>query len=295
MRRVLLPSVLAIVLMAVSAHLIARQGGVKPFTDGDWPRFAGDFAGTKYSKLTQINTTNVSRLAPAWSFEGVGTQQTPIVVSGVLYATTPTGAVALDADTGMLIWRYGTAPAPGGGRGGRGRGGAGPGAPGGGRGQVPVNADAPQDGEPAPAARGAGPAAGAGAGGGRGPAPPTAAGPGGAPSSRGLAYWPGDGTIAARILMTVGQRLVALKAASGELDTTFGNGGFIEMGVAWGGVPLVYKNIVVVGSNNGEVTQGPSPGDTKAFDARTGAKLWTFASVAQPGDPNHAKSWLDEG
>ncbi len=67
------------------------------------------------------------------------------------------------------------------------------------------------------------------------------------------------------------------------------------MGVAWGGVPLVYKNIVVVGSNNGEVTQGPSPGDTKAFDARTGAKLWNFASVAQPGDPNHAKSWLDEG
>jgi glucose dehydrogenase len=95
--------------------------------------------------------------------------------------------------------------------------------------------------------------------------------------------------------MTVGQRLVAVKASSGELDTTFGNGGFIDMGVAWGGVPLVYKNIVVVGSNNGEVTQGQSPGDTKAFDARTGAKLWNFASVAQPGDPNHAKSWLDEG
>jgi len=94
--------------------------------------------------------------------------------------------------------------------------------------------------------------------------------------------------------MTVGRRLVALKAASGDLDTTFGTGGSIDMGVAWGGVPLVYKNIVVVGSNNGEVTQGPSPGDTKAFDARTGAKLWNFASVAQPGDPNHS-SWLDEG
>ena len=52
---------------------------------------------------------------------------------------------------------------------------------------------------------------------------------------------------------------------------------------------------LIVGSNNGEVTQGPSPGDTKAFDARTGAKLWNFASVAQPGDPNHAKSWLNDG
>ena len=278
MRRALLPVGLAIVLMAVSAHLIARQNtGVKPFTDGDWPRFAGDFAGTKYSKLTQINTTNVSRLATAWTFPGVGTQQTPIVISGVMYASTPGGVVALDADTGSVIWRYGAAPAPGGGRGGGGRGG---------RGAVPAG-DAPQDGEPAAgAARG---------GGGRGEVLPSATGPGGAPSSRGLAYWPGDGTIAPRILMTVGRRLVALKAANGELDTAFGAGGSIDMGVTWGGVPLVYKNIVIVGANNGEVTQGPSPGDTKAFDARTGAKLWNFASVAQPGDPNHAKSWLDEG
>ena len=61
-----------------------------------------------------------------------------------------------------------------------------------------------------------------------------------------------------------------------------------------GGVPLVFKHIVIVGSNNGEVTQGPSPGDTKAFDARTGKQLWTFKSVAQPGDKNHS-TWLDEG
>jgi quinoprotein glucose dehydrogenase len=94
--------------------------------------------------------------------------------------------------------------------------------------------------------------------------------------------------------MTVGRRLVALNANNGELDTKFGSGGFIDMGVNWGGVPLVYKHIVIVGAANGEVTQGPSPGDTKAFDARTGDKLWNFVSVAQPGDPNHA-SWLDDG
>ena len=320
MRRALLPIILIAALMAVGAHLLAGQNGVKPFTDTDWPRFAGDLAGTKYSKLTQINTTNVSRLASAWTFAGIGTQQTPIVIDGVMYASTPGGVVALDADTGTLIWRYGAAPAPGGGgrggRGGRGAPGAGPGG-GGGRGPAPAdNADAPQDGEPAsapvvqpavqpggpPAGRGAGPAGAApagappaGGGGGRGGALPTAAGPGGAPSSRGVAYWPGDGTIAPRIMMTVGRRLVALKAASGELDEAFGTGGSIDMGVAWGGVPLIFKNIVVVGSNNGEVTQGPSPGDTKAFDARTGAKLWNFASVVQPGDPNHAKSWLNDG
>ena len=89
MRRTFLPVGIAIVVIVVGTHLAARQGGVKPFTDADWPRFAGDLAGTKYSKLTQINTTNVSRLAAAWTFAGVGTQQTPIVVAGVMYASTP--------------------------------------------------------------------------------------------------------------------------------------------------------------------------------------------------------------
>lgn len=288
------------VLGALCVHLAAQQPGtVRAFTDADWPRYAGDLAGTKYSKLTQINTKNVSTLVQAWTFQGVGTQQTPLVVDGVLYATTPGGAVALEADSGKLIWRYGATPAPGGGgRGGRG-GAPGAGRGGAGRGAPPPEGDAQEGaarGEPVPAARGGGAApGGARAGGaGRGGAAPTAEGPGGAPSSRGLAYWPGDGTIRPRLLMTVGRRLVALNAAAGTLDSLFGTGGFIDMGVNWGGVPLVFKNIVIVGANNGEVTQGSSPGDTKAFDARTGARLWNFASVAQPGDPNH-RTWLDEG
>lgn len=274
------------ILGVLCVHLTAqRPATVRAFTDADWPRYAGDLAGTKYSKLTQINTKNVSTLVQAWTFHGVGTQQTPIVVNGVLYATTPGGAVALEADNGKLIWRYGPEPAAGAGRGGRGGGRGGPPPPPAGQGGRggPAEADAAQDG----AAQGA-------AGRGRGGAVPTAEGPGGAPSSRGLAYWPGDGTIQPRLLMTVGRRLVALNAAAGTLDTSFGAGGFIDMGVTWGGVPLVFKNIVIVGANNGEVTQGPSPGDTKAFDARTGARLWSFASVAQPGDPNH-RTWLDEG
>jgi quinoprotein glucose dehydrogenase len=270
---------------AACVQLVAQQKiAVRAFTDADWPRYAGDLSGTKYSKLTQINTKNVSTLVQAWTFQGVGTQQTPIVVDGVLYATTPGGAVALDADSGKLIWRYGAVPAPGGGGGGRGgRGAPGAGRSGAGRGGAAAEGDAAQDG-----------AAQGGGGRGRGGAVPTADGPGGAPSSRGLAYWPGDGTIQPRVLMTVGRRLVALDATTGTLDISFGTGGFIDMGVNWGGVPLVFKNIVIVGANNGEVTQGTSPGDTKAFDARTGAKLWNFASVAQPGDPNH-RTWLDEG
>ena len=58
---------------ALCAHLAAqRPATVRAFTDADWPRYAGDLAGTKYSKLTQINTKNVSTLVQAWTFQGVG-------------------------------------------------------------------------------------------------------------------------------------------------------------------------------------------------------------------------------
>src|SRR5688572_24684799 len=75
-----------------------RSATQRAFTDADWPRYTGDLAGTRYSKLKQINTTNVAKLATAWTFAGVGAQQTPIVVDSVLYASTPTGVVALQAD-----------------------------------------------------------------------------------------------------------------------------------------------------------------------------------------------------
>ena len=66
----------------------------------------------------------MSKLTSAWTFAGVGAQQTAIAVNGILYASTSTGVLALDGDTGKEIWRYGAVPAPGGGgrgaRGGRG-------------------------------------------------------------------------------------------------------------------------------------------------------------------------------
>src|SRR4029434_11045802 len=127
----------------------------------------------------------------------------------------------------------------------------------------------------------AAPAAG-GRGGGAG------GGAGGAPSSRGVAYWPGDATHPPRILVMVGQRLLALNATNGQPDTTFGQAGFVDTGVAWNGVPLFFQNIFVLGVYMAEVSVGDTPGDTRAFDARTGDRLWSFTSVAQPGDPNHA-------
>jgi glucose dehydrogenase len=119
---------------------------------------------------------------------------------------------------------------------------------------------------------------------------------GAAPSRRGVAYWPGDGINPPRIVFAAGRRLIALNANSGKIDPGFGKEGEVDMVVPYNSVPLVYRNVLVVGANT---PAGPSgaPGNARAFDARTGAKLWEFNSVAQPGDVGHdtweGDSWKD--
>jgi quinoprotein glucose dehydrogenase len=78
-----------------------------------WSVFGGGPDNIHYSSLDQINRDNVHSLEVAWTFDS-GDQHAksemecnPIVVDGVLYATTPNGdVVALDAATGGLRWRY---------------------------------------------------------------------------------------------------------------------------------------------------------------------------------------------
>ncbi|HKC39682.1 MAG TPA: PQQ-binding-like beta-propeller repeat protein, partial [Gemmatimonadales bacterium] len=98
----------AVVLVALGC---ATSG---PATD-DWRVAGGDPGNSRYSALDQINRGNVAQLQLAWTYHsgdlapnGHGEiQATPIVVEGVLYATTPALAViALQADKGRLIWRF---------------------------------------------------------------------------------------------------------------------------------------------------------------------------------------------
>src|SRR5260221_8789362 len=71
----------------------------------------------------------------------------------------------------------------------------------------------------------------------------------GAPSRRGVAYWPGDGSRPARILFTTGRRLAALNATSGAVDQGFGQRGEVDLVLPYNSVPLVYKNIIIVEGN----------------------------------------------
>lgn len=76
----------------------------------NWLAYRGNYAGWGYSPLEKVNAKNVSKLQLAWSFNtGVaeGHQSPPIVNDRYMFITTPQNQViALDAKTGMELWRY---------------------------------------------------------------------------------------------------------------------------------------------------------------------------------------------
>jgi glucose dehydrogenase len=221
---------------------------------GDWPLYSRDLKSDKFSPLTQINTANVARLTQAWTFR----------------PPAPPSAPPPAPDTAK-------ASAKGKGKGKGGGGGisveitpivvngvmylpAGPRV-------VALKADSGKEiwTYNAP----------------------------GAVANRAVGYWSGDATNPARILFTTGTKMMALNANTGKVDPGFGKEGTVDVEIGWGGAPYVYKNLVILGNNNGESIEGP-PGDTKVYDARNGSKLWDFHTIAQPGDPGH-ETWLNDG
>ena len=88
----------------------------------DWPLHNLDLAGSRFSTLDQINTSNVKTLTPRWLFQhgvidGVSNQTTPIIVDEVMYVTDSRGSVyAVNAVDGHLLWTYDVTNLLGGGR-----------------------------------------------------------------------------------------------------------------------------------------------------------------------------------
>jgi len=86
-------------------HKAARAASV------DWPLWGNDSNNTRYSSLSQINSSNVSQLGVAWTQSEGAKQSTfetvPLVINGVMYYTTNSNQVrAVDAATGKLRWQY---------------------------------------------------------------------------------------------------------------------------------------------------------------------------------------------
>ena len=271
-RFIFVPFVLVVVTIVVSAQSTQRAPAAGAPAPGDWPLYSRTMSGTRYSPLNEINTNNVAKLAPAWSVR----------------LTQPAGRRGGGPPSAAE-----TAP-------GRGAGAAGNPAAGqarGGNDEADATGSNPQ-------------------------ATPIVVGGvmylpargnqvlaieahtgkeiwrylmplGMATTARGVAYWPGDGGLAPRILLTARARLVALDASTGAPATGFGRNGVVDIGVPWNGVPTIYRNIAILGATTGEVALGV-PGDTRAFDIRTGKHLWDFHTVPLPGEPGH-DTWLDHG
>lgn len=96
-------------------QLTITEAGLREQIPGqtDWQAVGHDPGAMRYSPLTQINTHNVVKLAPAWKFDtgerGRPFEATPIVVNNTMYLMTPSQRiVALEPETGREIWNFDT-------------------------------------------------------------------------------------------------------------------------------------------------------------------------------------------
>lgn len=130
---------------------------------------------------------------------------------------------------------------------------------------------------------------------------------------RGLAYWsdpspsPGVSGSKERLLLGTGDAyLISVDAKTGKLDTTFGDGGRVDLmgslanavratNYSVSAAPIVCRDVVVVGAS---IHDGPTHkewprGDVSGFDVRTGKRLWTIHSIPQKGEFGN-ETWGDD-
>jgi alcohol dehydrogenase (cytochrome c) len=139
MKKLVLTSSLCLWPAVIAAQGLNPADILKPLNE-DWPTYSGDYSGKRYSKLTQINQSNVKNLTLAWTSRmtagpgggggGRGAAAVPTIiggegtddaagggggtnirasileVGGILYLATPDNAWAVDARDGHILWHY---------------------------------------------------------------------------------------------------------------------------------------------------------------------------------------------
>jgi quinoprotein glucose dehydrogenase len=223
---------------------------------GDWAFYSADNSATKYSAADQINPSNVSSLRVAW--------RRPQVDPAILAANA--GLRISNRFTASPIMVNGVLYAP--------------------DGLGLVEAMDPATGrtlwtQP--------------------PLTPGTDGLLGGGAHWGVAYWRQGSD--ERIYTTRAQYLFALNAKTGQPIASFGDGGKVDLNVGlgplmkafrWSGVPLIARDVVVIGSSmleqdSARNMEGP-PGDVRAYDIHTGKLRWTFHVVPHTGEPG-AETW----
>ncbi len=99
-----------ILAVALSAAAVNLAGQAPAYSSAEWGAPGGDWASTRYSTLTRINTTNIGQLGGAWVVELPDRQvsKAPLMVKdGRMFVPTSQGTIlALDPGTGQTIWTY---------------------------------------------------------------------------------------------------------------------------------------------------------------------------------------------
>jgi quinoprotein glucose dehydrogenase len=238
-----------------------------PVPDAGWPAYGGDAGGTRYSPLNQMTQTNVDQLQVAWVFRtgdlGQGTKDwtrsafeaTPILYDNTLYLTTSsTNVIAVDAASGTLRWRH--------------------------------DSNSRKDLHYSDGV------------------------------SRGVSLWideatPPNAVCHARIFApTLDARLLALDAATGKLCADFGEHGAVNLlkdirsqydeGDGWRNYlvtspPAILDGKVIVGSSIGDNRAVVEElGTVRAFDARTGALVWSWDPIPRDAGNPVYREWTPE-
>jgi len=235
---------------------VAAQQGAD---DGEWRHWAGDAGATRYAALDQIDASNVADVEIAWRWKTLNFGPSP----ELYYRVTPLYADGtLYATAGNRRAAVAIDPASG-------------------ETLWSYRLDEGERGRNAPRRN----------------------------SGRGVGYW-SDGVEKRVILLTPGYHMVSLDAETGVPDPAFGDDGIVDLKLDLGreidlvnsrigssSPPVVVGDVIVVGAalpqGNRPPTKEMPPAHVRGYDARTGDLLWTFHTIAQPGEPGHA-TWEDE-
>lgn len=117
-------------------------------------------------------------------------------------------------------------------------------------------------------------------------------------ASRGVTYW-ADGNDK-RILYSAGNYLMAIDANTGELISSFGENGKVNLNVGVRDDPekisvtlttpgRIYNDLIIIGSRLPDFYGSP-PGYVRAYHVKTGELAWTFHTIPHPGEPGY-ETW----